>query len=507
MNREMGKTLGFMLVALLLMGAAFLRLPDSREAAADFKDQGLAFFPEFKDPFACTDLEVMEFDASTASARQFKVMLKDGKWVIPSHHNYPADAKDRLAKTAAGVMDLTKDTIRSDRVEDHESLGVLDPLDLKASLKGRGKRVTLRDKGEKVLADFIIGNEVRERPGQRYVRDPKSKRTYGVNVKADLSTKFADWIETNLLKLDASHVRSVTFENHKVDPEQGKIIDGETLRIARKDGAGPWALDGGVGEGMELNGEKLTSLTSALADLKIVGVRPKPLGLSRELKVSSSNDVKPLTREDLQSLVSKGFYPTKQGLFSNQGDVKIATDEGAVYTLRFGEVVFSTGEELSAGSKDEGKEASKKKEGGGSGTESRYLMVTVAFDPTLIPEPEKPKPSLDIPDDPFQKNADDPKRVAEEKAAKEKAEREKAEREKTVADAEAKVTLLSERFAGWYYVTPGESFRSIALDRPGLLRKKGEKPAGAEDGMPPGFPGAGGHGGFPGGLPPGFGPG
>ena len=31
---------------------------------------------------------------------------------------------------------------------------------------------------------------------------PSLKRIYGVNVKADLSTRFADWIETNLLKLD-----------------------------------------------------------------------------------------------------------------------------------------------------------------------------------------------------------------------------------------------------------------------------------------------------------------
>ena len=39
-------------------------------------------------------------------------MFKDKKWVIPSHYNYPADAKDRLSKTSAALMDLTKDTIR-----------------------------------------------------------------------------------------------------------------------------------------------------------------------------------------------------------------------------------------------------------------------------------------------------------------------------------------------------------------------------------------------------------
>src|SRR3954471_17912328 len=183
MNKELKTTLGFVAVALLLTGAAFFRLPDRSGADKAFDDQGQKFFPQFDDPFACTDLEVVEFDPATATARQFKVMFKNGKWVIPSHHNYPADAKDRLSKTASGVIDLSKDTIRSDRAEDQEALGVLDPLDLKAPLKGRGKRVTLRDKSEKVLADFIIGNEVKDRPGQRYVRVPGQKRTYGVNVK------------------------------------------------------------------------------------------------------------------------------------------------------------------------------------------------------------------------------------------------------------------------------------------------------------------------------------
>ena len=142
--------------------------------------------------------------------------------MIPSHYNYPADARDRLSKTAAAVMDLTKDTIRSDRPEDQEEMGVVDPLDTKTTtLKGRGKRITLKDASDKVLADFVIGNEVKDKTGQRYVRVPGQKRTYGVKLKAEPSTKFADWIETNLLKLEASHIRKIEFDNYKVDLERG----------------------------------------------------------------------------------------------------------------------------------------------------------------------------------------------------------------------------------------------------------------------------------------------
>lgn len=499
--KETTKTLVFVAVALVLTGAAFLTVPDRSVQDNAFVDAGQPFFPDFKDPFACTDLQVVEYEPSTATASEFAVKFKDGKWVIPSHYDYPADAKDRLAKTASSVMDLNKDTIRSDRVEDQEEMGVVDPLDSKVtSLKGRGKRVTLRDSSEKVLADLIIGNEVRkdtESPGgepssgQRYVRVPGQKRIYGVNLKADLSTKFADWIETNLLKLDASKMRKVVIDHHKVDPERGAIVPGDVLTLERKDASGPWTTDG-IPEGKELDAEKLTAMTTALSDLKIVGVRPKPDGLSRELKVATGGEVKPTTRQALSSLVTKGFYPTANGLYSNQGDVIVSTEEGVVYTLRYGEIVLASGLDLTKGADETAtaKDKAKKPEGA---AENRYLMVTVSFDPSLIPQPapaDEPKGPLTLPEDPFQKAPDDPKRIAEEKEAKEKVEREKAEHDRKIADGQKRANELTERFAGWYYVTPGESFKAVSLDRASLIQDPKPKAA-APGGMPPGM------GGFP----------
>ncbi len=252
---ELWKTLTFVAVALVLTGAAFVSTRDRDQADAEFNDQGKPFFPEFKDPLACTDLEVVEFEPSTATATRFRVMFKDKKWVIPSHYDYPADAKDRLSKTAAAVMDLTKDTIRSDSVEDQEAMGVIDPLDAKVTtLQGRGKRITLRDASEKVLADFIIGNEIKgterkEGGAQHYVRVPDQKRIYGVNIKAEPSTRFADWIETNLLKVEAGKIRRIVFDNYKIqeDPRQpGRLVlqRGEKLTIDRKDSSGPWTMAG-----------------------------------------------------------------------------------------------------------------------------------------------------------------------------------------------------------------------------------------------------------------------
>lgn len=486
---ELWKTLTFVAVALVLTGAAVVSTRDRAALNETFKDQGEPFFKEFKDPLACTDLEVVDFDPSTATATRFRVMFKDNKWVIPSHYNYPADARDRLSKTAAAVMDLVKDTVRSDLPEAQEEMGVIDPLDTKiTTLKGRGKRVTLRDASEKVLADFIIGNEVKDRSGQRYVRVPGQKRIYGVNVKADLSTRFADWIETNLLKLEAGKIRGIEFDNYKVNLEQG-YQRGEVLKIERKDSTAPWTM-AGLNADQELDPDKLRALTDALADLKIVGVRTKPAGLTRDLKKSDKQGIS-LTASTVASLQSKGFYMTRDGrLLSNQGDVRVYTEDGVVYTLRFGEVVFGTGDELTAGAPDDTpkkdgekadsskeKEKSKKAEGT---TENRYVMVTVSFDPTLIPKPktDEGKPAAKagdqntIPSNPFAPDPNDPKVQAEEKEAKEKAEREKADYEKKLADGEKRAKELTDRFADWYYVTPGDSFRSINLDRTALVRPK-----------------------------------
>ena len=125
---EKRTTMTFAGVAVLMLLLAFVTAP--RKATPDaFLDSGELFFPEFTDPNTATTLEVIEFDAETATARPFKVTFGNGKWTIPSHHDYAADGKDRLAQTAAGVIEIKKDDFRSNNVADHETCGVIDPLD------------------------------------------------------------------------------------------------------------------------------------------------------------------------------------------------------------------------------------------------------------------------------------------------------------------------------------------------------------------------------------------
>ena len=201
-------------------------------------------------------------------------------------------------------------------------------------------------------------------------------------------------------------------------------------------------------------------------------------------------------------MISKGFYPTRAGLLSNKGEVRVSTDEGVVYTLRYGEVVFATGNELSAGTEPSksAKALEKATNKGNEGTsEGRYLFVTASFDPDLIPPPKSTANEADkLPDDPFAYDEGDKKLVGESKKVKEKAEKLKADRDRQVADGQKKAKELTDRFAAWYYVTPGDSYRTIVQDRANLIRDKSAKPANP-------MPGPGGRPGFnPGGFNPSF---
>lgn len=510
---ETGKTLAFVAAALLLGGVAAARLTTKAPTEAIFAEQGGPFFPEFQDPLAVASMRVIDYDPSTAGASAFQVKQdKQGRWTIPSHYNYPADAKERLKNTAVGFIGLSKDAIRSQRREDHKALGVRDPLEGNvASTEGLGKRVTLYDKDEKVLADYIIGKEVPGHPEQRYVRDPTKNVTYAVNFqkedKVDLSTRFSDWIETNLLKIDPSHIRRIVFDRHKYDPEQNAFEErGEIVTVERKDAAGPWTMTPEPPDGDEVDAEKLSKLTSALADLKIAGVRPKPESLSAELKLKGEIAA---TQAAAMALGSKGFHMMRNGdLLSNQGDVRVITDQGVVYVLRFGEVTFAKGEDLTAGKAEDaspGKAAEKGKadEKKSGDIESRFLMVTVEFDPSFIPEgpPAPPEPAAkELPKEVFMPEPGTPERAELDKQEQARSEKEKAAREKKVEDGRKLARELSDRFAAWYYVVPGDNFRDIVLDRADLVRKKSDKPTAPPPSFP-GFPGAGGPGGPGGGMP------
>lgn len=401
--REMVKTAAFVAAAVgLSVGAAVIE--PERHTPRLLSDQGEAFYPKFTDPAAVKSIEVIAYDESTATARPFRVELQRGRWVLPSHSNYPVDIGDRLVKTSAALMDLHKDMVRSDSVQDHAKYGVVDPLDAKvAELTGRGKRVTLRDAYKDVLADFILGKPVEGKPGYRFVRLPGQKRVYAVKTDADPSADFSDWVNAGVVRIPAASIRRVSITSYALDERAGGLSNMENVSLTHE--GSDWKMAGAE----KLNTAPVHAMASALENLKIVDVRPKPAPLAQGLKSGKFE----LSLENALSLRRKGFFVTPAGrLMASEGEMSVETGAGLVYALRFGDVVTEGAESKPA-----------------TAQPNRYLFVTVNHDPQLA-----------------------------------------AKYGDTSGNGGRTARDLNMRFADWYYVIRGADLERLRLRRKDLVR-------------------------------------
>jgi len=412
--REVLKTAGFVGAAVVVLSIAWLSRPAAPTTGAeDQREKRL--FPDFNDPLAATSMEIVEFDKATAEVHPFTVAQVDVKgegkprWSIPTHQNYPADARDQVADAASGVMGLTILEVVGDGPSDHEYYGVLDPdpKKRKGTTSGVGTRVTMKDKRGRVLMSLLVGKEVPDRPGLRYVRKVDEDPVYVVKVSTDkLSSKFKNWIEKDLLKLNAWDVKQVQIRDHSVDELNMELIQRGQTTLEYDDAAETkWKLakDEKFQEGKwvplkmapdeELNTEKLDAMKNALDDLEIVDVSRKPAGLSGDLKAETDfmNN-----QQAVQSLARNGFYVARVGkrveLFSNEGEIRCLMKDGVEYVLRFGEIA-------GVGSSTPDKKEGEDKGSGGTGL-NRYIFVMTEFNPDAVPKPKleplpeaKPKPA------------------------------------------------------------------------------------------------------------------
>ncbi|MBI4882128.1 MAG: DUF4340 domain-containing protein [Planctomycetes bacterium] len=399
-------------VTIVLVLAAVLTVPGLNEPEF-YSDQGEEFFPEFTEPGAATALEVVAFEEATAELKPFRVEFKENRWTIPSHHGYPADAKERMAESAGMLIGLRKASVRSDDSADHALFGVLDPSESGLEEKGYGTLIKFEDKGGNALAALIVGKEVEGKTNTRYVRVPDKKRTYTAELPIMPSTKFEDWIETDLLDVSSYDVERLVFDNYSIDEVNGTRVPGELIVASKKDYK--WSVEG-LAENEEVDETGLSDVTTSLGSLAIVGVRPKPAGLSRDLTRAEGIE---LTAQSILSLRSRGFFVASDGhLYSNEGDLEVCGKDGVRHTLRFGEILYGAGEEVTAGTAEEeekteepapegaGQAEGAAPEGGAEGAAEgdkaslaahRYLMVTAAFDESLLAKPEgEPLPQEEL---------------------------------------------------------------------------------------------------------------
>ncbi len=496
---ENTKTLAFVLAAAAVALIAWVSRPSMPKMTAEDM-RGERLFAEFNDPLAAASLEIIKYDEDTATIAPFKVAQVNGRWSIPSHDNYPADAKDHLAEAATALMGVEVLSMESDSAGDHELYGVIDPSSksLSAGTTGVGSRVTMKDKDNKTLLDLIIGKEVPDQTDLRYVRRANQDPVYVVKAKTDkLSTKFEDWIEEDLLKLNTWDIIGVKLHDYSVDLMAGRLQERARVGLEYNDTGDPkWKIvddrvfqggkfqEGKLAEDEELDTERLNKMKNALDDLKIVDVSPKPKGLSSDLKATGSVYAE---RETQQSLANRGFYLVQVDdkfyeLRSNEGETRVLMKDGVEYVLRFGQIAGG------------GEKADKENSDEESSDVNRYLFVMAEFNADAIKKPEL-EPLPEVPAEP-EKKAEEKKEGEKEDAkdgeekkeddpvAKAKAERERIEKEnkrkqdeydEKVKKGEDRVKELNARFADWYYVISDKVYNDVHLARADIIKKKEKK--------------------------------
>ncbi len=537
--QENHKTLTFVLVAAMAALVAWEPWRPAVSTDAPPEEVGTKLFPDFKDPLAAKSLEVVTFNEVDATLRDFKVAQVNGVWAIPSHSDYPADAAEHMAQAATALLDLEILGVASNNAGDQELYGVITPdlAKLRPGMVGVGTRVIVKGDKDKGLADLIIGKEVKDAgpAGLRYVRRAERDQIYTVKVKTDkFSTKFEDWIEKDLLKLNAFDIRQVELNDYST--ADNLTVDGVSLMVKKRsridlgfdDAKSSWNLiemtefdDKGepipvkLGEDEELNNEKLNTLKTALDDLKIVDVQRKPKGLSQELKAS---DELVKDNEAALSLVQRGFFPVGENreIYSSEGEATCTTKEGVRYILRFGRL--AGGEEP----KDDKESPDKAKS---NPALNRYLFVMAQFDPSQIAKPilepvpgeadaADKKPADDVAK-PAETKANDGKKPADGAVPEEKTgaqdedakaapaadakpaekkddkavtpdeekkiaiqrenKRKQDEYDAAVKKGQDRVAELNERFADWYFIISDDVYKKIHLGRADIIKKKDAK--------------------------------
>ena len=404
-------TVTMAVVALVLALAAWAARDNLRVPPA-LAERGERLFPALTDVKAIGSLEVVEYDERTGTVVPFKVQNRNGRWTIPSEHEYPADAVARVAQVMANLSGLRKDDIASDSPADFEREGVLDPLDSTLpSVKGRGTRVTLRDARGTVTADLIIGRIVESRAQFRYVRRPDSNRTYISNVgNLQLSTAFSDWIQSDLLGVGNDEVNAISVRTYAVDRNEGSISTVGTI-LLEQTGRGGWRVNS-----IAADNAAVDALLTNLAGLRIVGVIPKPPAVADTLRRDAAQAQ--ITSDDRRDLARRGFFLSPGGqLVSTRGEMVLRTARGLYYSLRIGELA-------PAG------EVREKSDSAAQVHEHRYLFITVNFDPA---------------------------------AARTEAMRDEGMRAAAV---------LRERFAAWYYIVDADGLSNLLVGLDAIAKRE-----------------------------------
>jgi hypothetical protein len=491
------KTALYVALAGGLGAAVYATRPVTREVSL-LSDVGKPLTPELTDPLAVKGLEVVSYDPAEARVRAFSVTFDGQRWVIPSANNYPADAADRMAAAAGAFAGLKRERIVTDNKADHAALGVLSPEDESAvatSPSGVGTRVTMRDAGGRPLVDLIVGR-AEDQPAsadpfsasspRRFVREVNSDRVYVTTLEQGFSTRFIDWVQTDLLQLQTDAVVGVFIDRYNINDQTMQVSEPRRVTLTRPGtgatgGRRPWTFStepgGGVSRGHRLVLPAIDRMLAAMESTRLVGVRRKPANLAAVLAGATNRQEQALGLADQLSLQTRGFFLGTDGrILSSDGQMTVRCEDGVVYMIWFGNAV-PEGEDAAGGGQIGGAaKAPTSTDAAGKPVPPRFVLITALFDEAVVPEVSKSFELIAAEQAAAGKPGDSPEAAALKPLQEAYAQQVKA-REDKLAAGRARAASLSKRFADWYYVIDGAGLDNLRPERAALEEKLPEPEA------------------------------
>ena len=424
--------------------------------------------PLFKfDPEKVRSLAIVKFDSERNS---FDELVMDNHvvngWSIPSKFGYPVDSAEKLVLTASSLAGLVVLGIASEDPTDEETYGVVEPKPgLKAGQKGVGTRVTLKNREKQDIASIIIGKEVKDRPGQRFVRVPEQRFIYVCEYDPSvLTTDFFEWINPRILDFGTQwSVRNLSLDKYgatktallEVNPSYRAdlLLDqSKWTTLAYVDSADAKASP-------SLDVAELERVRLAIENFEIQDVARKSRAMA--LSLQQRNGI-PNTFQVLGDLQRIGFFldemvsPARE--MGAGGELAFTSTVGIRYRMLFGNLLAS--------------------EATGRANDQRYVMVSADVDPDFFPMPAKPQSGggtpekkNDAPVPPGGGNCGEATNQDDDREARRQYQIKLEERKNRIELTRNAADQINKRFSDWFYVIDNELYRRLMPDKGAIVSK------------------------------------
>jgi hypothetical protein len=367
------------------------------------------------------EVSVIDYDAGNAQVRTVQVRLVDGLWRISSKDNYPADNEGKVGEAIGALLNQQYGRSIEGSGSGDAWLAQFGLGDPSQQAEGSGTHVTLSTAGGKKVVDVIIGDQAAVGTG-RYVRLAGESAVYTAPITRIPSTRFIDWVERDLLKVQTSNIDSFIVDRHTVRLEQDNPVDlGQSVQFSGADEA--WQSTA-TPVGQQVNKEAVDNLLSRLASLRITDLSPRT--------------------ENPQIMGVHGFFATQDGnVFGKEGALRVTDALGFTYHCFFGEVAVQSSEADAE-----------------SANPDRFMAIWVTYlqdqDSALPSRPPQPEPAA--------ADADEATRAAAAKAIEGYGERltqYQSDLQSHLQGRSDKVAQLNQRFGEYFFVVSGADFSGL----------------------------------------------